>query len=57
MELWRAVDAHDGGVEAQIKNHGGFVDLWSQICIDLMRRRIWIRISIKVMSRIQSAEK
>jgi hypothetical protein len=46
MELWRAVDAHDGGVEAQNKNLGGFVDLWSQICINLMRRRIRIRIRI-----------
>ncbi len=58
MEPWRAVDAHNGAVEAQ---NGGSVDQWSQIRISLLRSRIqihikgksWIRISIKVKIRIR----
>ncbi len=49
QELWRAVDAQNGGLK-------GSVDQWSQIRITFMRSRIrievksWIRIRIKVKS-------
>jgi hypothetical protein len=44
MELWKALDAHKGGVEAK---NGGSVNQWSQICMTLMRCRIRLRIKVK----------
>ncbi len=53
MEPWRAVDAHNGGVEAQIQSNGGSVDPRLQICITMIRSRIRIRIRIILKSRIR----
>jgi hypothetical protein len=51
MKSWRAVDARNGGVEAQ---NG---DQWSQIHITLMKSMIRIPVRIKVKTRIRFALK
>jgi hypothetical protein len=56
MEPWRAVGAHNGGLEAQQWSPGGLkTKQGSQIRITLMRSRIWI--CIKVESRIRISTK
>jgi hypothetical protein len=47
MEPWRAVNAHNGGVEAQMEPWKP-VEQWSQVGITLMSSRIQIRKRIRV---------
>jgi len=48
----RAVDAHNGGVEAQNGAVEGLLTQWSQIRITLVRSRLRIRIKVKSWIRI-----
>ncbi len=52
MDPWRAVDAQNGGIEAQ-RSRVESVGQWSQMPNALMRSRIRIRIRIKVKTRIR----
>jgi hypothetical protein len=53
MEPWRALEAHNGGVEAQQGARKYVYQWWSQIHITLMRNRIRIRIKVKSPIRIR----